>query len=132
MIPRDWDVKPLKDLNLEISDGNYSSKYPKASEFRANGVPFIRANNVRNMNIVDDDLRFISDELHAELRKGHLQRNDILITTRGEVGQIAFVPDRHIGSNINAQLVRMNANGLPYDYRFIGYLLAFDNTTTAD
>jgi len=127
VIPEDWKVKPLKELNLDISDGNYSSKYPKSSEFRLSGVPFIRANNVRNMGVVDDDLRFISASLHSELQKGHLKKNDILVTTRGEIGHIAFVPDRHIGSNINAQLVRINPSSSQLDHRFIGYILAFDS-----
>ena len=127
VIPEDWEVKTLKALNLDISDGNYSSKYPKASEFRVFGVPFIRANNVRNMSVVDDDLRYISESLHAELQKGHLKKNDILVTTRGEIGQIAFVPDRHIDSNINAQLVRINPSSSQFDHRFVGYLLAFGN-----
>ncbi len=128
VIPEDWVVNSLKELNLDISDGNYSSKYPKSSDFRFIGVPFIRANNVRTMQIVDDDLRFISETQHSELLKGHLKRNDILVTTRGEIGQIAFVPDRHIGSNINAQLVRINVNEINFDYRYFGYSLAFDSS----
>lgn len=79
------------------------------------------------MGVVDDDLRFISESLHAELQKGHLRKNDILVTTRGEIGQIAFVPDRHIGSNINAQLVRINPGRAQLDHRFLGFILAFGN-----
>ncbi|MBQ2750362.1 MAG: restriction endonuclease subunit S, partial [Clostridia bacterium] len=33
----------LKDSNIYISDGNYSSKYPTADEFVEEGIPFIRA-----------------------------------------------------------------------------------------
>jgi len=87
IVPEEWEVKTLKSLHFDISDGNYSSKYPKASDFRPIGVPFIRANNVRGMDVVDDDMRFISSDQHRELQKGHLKRNDILITTRGDIGQ---------------------------------------------
>jgi type I restriction enzyme, S subunit len=128
VIPDDWDVKPIKDLHFDISDGNYAGKYPKSSDFRAVGVPFIRANNVRGMGIIDDDLRYISTSLHAELQRGHLKRNDILVTTRGEIGQIAFVPNRHIDSNINAQLVRLNPGKTGFDHRYIGFILAFDSS----
>jgi type I restriction enzyme S subunit len=128
VIPEDWEIKSISDLNFDISDGNYSSKYPKASDFRIIGIPFIRANNIRNMKVVDDELRYISEEQHSELLKGHLKKNDILITTRGEIGQIALVPDRHIGSNINAQLVRINVDKLKYDHRYIAFILAFDST----
>jgi type I restriction enzyme S subunit len=128
IFPNDWVVKSIKELKVDLSDGNYSSKYPKASDFRSIGVPFIRANNIRNMTVVDDDLRYISETQHAELLRGHLKKNDILITTRGEIGQIAFVPDRHIGSNINAQLVRINLDKTGIDGRYVGYVLSFDET----
>jgi len=124
VIPKDWEERSLEDLNVDISDGNYSSKYPKASEFRTSGIPFIRANNIQNMSVVDDDLRYISQSLHAELKKGHLKRNDVLVTTRGEIGQVAFVPDRHIDSNINAQLVRIGTGNSAIDSCFLGCFLA--------
>lgn len=41
----------IKDLDIYISDGNYSSKYPKSNEFIDNGVPFIRCNNFENNSI---------------------------------------------------------------------------------
>lgn len=127
VIPEDWEIKPIKNLNFDISDGNYSSRYPKASDFRAFGVPFIRANNIKGLKVVDDDLRYISEEQHAELLSGHLKKNDILITTRGDIGQIAFVPDRHIDSNINAQLVRINVGKTGHSHRYVGYVLTFGN-----
>ena len=35
---------------------------------------------------------------------GHLLTNDILITTRGELGNLALIENEHNGSNINAQI----------------------------
>lgn len=124
VIPEDWSVTAIKNLNFDISDGNYSSKYPKASDFRPIGVPFIRANNIHNMKVVDDDMRFISSEQHNELLKGHLKKNDVLITTRGEIGQIALVQDCHVGSNINAQIVRINTGNQTVDFKFLAYTMS--------
>ncbi len=124
IIPEDWSVKTLNAINFDISDGNYSSKYPKASDFRPFGVPFIRANNIRNMTVIDDDMRFISPLQHQELQKGHLKKNDVLITTRGEIGQLALVPYHHIDSNINAQLVRINVSGTGVDHKYLIYALS--------
>jgi type I restriction enzyme S subunit len=123
VIPEDWDVKTIKELSLDISDGNYSSKYPRSDEFKPVGVPFIRGNNLHNMTVIDDDLRFISHEKHHQLLKGHLKKGDILITTRGDIGQISFVPDRHIGSNINAQLVRINTDRIGIENNYFAYFL---------
>lgn len=104
----EWKATSFGALGLDVSDGNYSSKYPSQSDFVANGVPFLRANNLKFGTVTDDDMRFISKEQHSQITKGHLTQGDILITTRGELGTVALVPDRHIGSNINAQIVRIN------------------------
>lgn len=119
----EWEVKKLEKFGFDISDGNYSSKYPKASEFKEIGVAFIRANNIKRLTVINDNMRFISKELHSELTKGHLKQDDILITTRGEIGQIAIVPKEHIGSNINAQIVRINANNKINKYYLAYFLL---------
>ncbi len=98
-------IEEIGKLNIQIADGNYSAKYPRNDEFVGEGIPFIRANNFRNHEIVDDALLFITKEKHAILKKGHLKPGDILITTRGNIGNTVIVPERHNDSNINAQIV---------------------------
>lgn len=95
----------IKESGLTISDGNYSNKYPRSEEFVESGIPFIRANNLKDGTVSDEDMYFITPTKHATLLKGHLRPNDVLITTRGNIGQVAIVPDKHNDSNINAQIV---------------------------
>jgi type I restriction enzyme S subunit len=75
------------------------------------------------MTVVDEDMRFISKAQHQELQKGHLKANDILITTRGDIGQLALVPEHHVDSNINAQLVRISTTNTGVDHRFLVYAI---------
>ena len=117
-----WRKVKLGTLGLDISDGNYSSKYPKKSDFVKAGVPFIRADNIKDGRVVWSDMKYISREKHQELQKGHLKKNDVLITTRGEIGRIARVGDEFIDSNINAQIVRINTKGI-LDQRYFFYFL---------
>ena len=106
--------KPIKELDIYISDGNYSSKYPCSEEFVSEGIPFIRGNNMLDGEIIDEDMYFITSEKHSILLKGHVKAGDVLITTRGNIGQVAIVPEKHEDSNINAQIVllRVNSNSL--------------------
>lgn len=122
-----WEEVSLGELELDISDGNYSAKYPKQSEFLDTGVPFLRANNLKQGTISDVDMRFISPQKHRELTKGHLKKGDILLSTRGELGNVSLVPKCHVGSNINAQLVRINTNQKVRG-RFLFQLLNFVRT----
>ncbi|MCT7584567.1 restriction endonuclease subunit S [Aliarcobacter butzleri] len=126
-LPKGWEIKSIKDLKLDISDGNYSSKYPTQNDFIECGVPFIRANNIKSMTVIDKDMRFISEKQHNELKKGHLKKNDILITTRGDIGQVALVPDKYISANINAQIVRIGVSESIF-FKYLAYILTYEET----
>ena len=102
--------KSIRELDIFISDGNYSSKYPRSEEFVDEGIPFIRGNNMIDGEIVDEDMYYITEKKHGILLKGHIQPGDVLITTRGNIGQVAIVPERHNDSNINAQIVLLRVN----------------------
>jgi type I restriction enzyme S subunit len=130
LVPEGWFSKSIGEFDFDISDGNYSSKYPKQSDFISVGIPFIRANNIKNHTVVSCDMRFISQEQHADLKKGHLKKGDILISTRGDIGQIAKVPSKFVGANINAQLVRINTKGQLHADYLLQFML-FDKTKFA-
>ncbi len=118
-----WKSVNIGNSGLFIADGNYSAKYPNSKEFISSGVPFIRANNFKNKTIIDDELYFISPEKHSQITKGHLKINDVLITTRGNIGELAIVPKRHENSNINAQIVLLRCND-EWDPLFLLYILS--------
>jgi len=98
-----WSRATLEELCI-IGDGNHSSKYPKKSEMVSDGVPFIRSTNLVNGEISREDILYISEEKHRELRKGHLRINDVLFTNRGEIGKVAIVDNLFDGANLNSQI----------------------------
>jgi len=100
----DWEEKKLGEVDIYISDGNYGELYPKASEMKQSGIPFVRANNIKNLRLVWNDMRYIDAELHSVLTSGHLKTDDILVTTRGDIGMVAIVSEDFNGANINAQI----------------------------
>lgn len=125
-IPKGWTKGTISNLKLEISDGNYSSKYPKPHEFISEGIPFIRGVDFENKTVSPRDLIYISEKKHKELKKGHLKKGDILITTRGaSIGKFAYVTDDYIDKNINSQLIRINGGDVYSNY----YLGCMINTT---
>jgi type I restriction enzyme S subunit len=118
-IPKGWVFGKLDDLKLDISDGNYSSKYPSSTDFISEGVPFIRGTDFDNKVVSSRNLYFISEVQHRILKKGHTKKGDILLSTRGEIGKIAFITNEFINCNINAQLVRING-GTKYSTFYLG------------
>jgi len=125
----EWVEKRLGDLPIIISDGNYGEQYPTSEDFKPNGVAFLRANNIKNLKIDDNDTKYISIEQHLILTSGHLKTNDILITTRGQLGNIALVDSKHEGSNINAQicLLRISDKNV-LNHLYLLYILNFRNS----
>ena len=120
-----WKTKFIKDLRLYISDGNYGELYPTSSQFVKQGIAFIRANNIKHLKIVDDDMRFIDRELHKILTSGHLKEDDILVTTRGDIGTLAIVENNYVGANINAQICLLRVIDTNQIYaRYLLYFLA--------
>lgn len=65
---------------------------------------------------------YISKQKHSELLKGHLKTNDILISTRGNIGQIVCVPEEYNDANINAQIVLLRP-GKTINNRYLMWLL---------
>jgi type I restriction enzyme, S subunit len=110
-IPEDWEVKPLGGLCIKIQDGNYGGDYPKSHEFLPYGVPFLTSKAIGKDGALKDNLiDFISKEKHSDLKKAHIEHNDILFTNRGaSVGAIGYVDHRIAGGNIGPQLTLMRA-----------------------
>ena len=122
----EWEEKIIDKLPICISDGNYGELYPTSEDFKTTGIPFLRANNIKNLKIDDSDTKYISEKQHSTLTSGHLVTNDILITTRGELGNIALIDEKHNGSNINAQicLLRVTDKSKLY-YLYLLYILDY-------
>src|SRR5206468_3499424 len=83
---------------------NHSANYPRKEDLVTEGVPFIRATNLVEGAISGEDMRFLSLEKHALLKKGHLKTGDVLVTNRGEIGKIALVQSEYNNSNLNSQI----------------------------
>lgn len=115
----------LGDLNIHIGDGNYSSKYPKASEFISEGVPFISASDFVGRSFFEKDMKHISEELHGTLLKGHLKENDVLVVVRGNgCGKVGLVPAEYDEANINAQLALLRCDNVTVHPEYLYYMLS--------
>ncbi len=122
----DWEEKRIGSLPIIISDGNYGEMYPSQKDFKKNGIPFLRANNIKNLRVNDCDMKYISFNKHKLLTSGHLETNDILITTRGDLGNIALVDKRFNNANINAQICLLRvSNSNIINYLYLLYVLDY-------
>ena len=109
-IPDGFEVKKLNNI-VEIIDGDRGVNYPNQNEMYDEGYClFLNAGNVTTNGFDFSKNTFIAKEKDEKLRKGKLSREDIIITTRGTVGNVAlynrFVPFNHIRINSGMVIVR--------------------------
>ena len=112
----------------EIIDGDRGKNYPKSEDFSDDDYClFLSAKNVTKNGFLFENNQFISKEKDEILRKGKLNRGDIVITTRGTIGNIAYFDDSIPYENIriNSGMVIIRNKDLEFNQRF--FLEAFRN-----
>jgi type I restriction enzyme S subunit len=116
----DWPIVHFENAPLVIIDGDRGINYPKQHEFSERGYClFLNTGNVTTDGFKFSECAFISEEKNNLLRKGKLIRNDVVLTTRGTLGNIGFFSEKIVYENIriNSGMVILradNKNLLPY------------------
>lgn len=123
-----WNKKKLIDVNVSVIDGDRGSNYPNGNDFSKDGYClFLNAKNVTKNGFSFKETTFISKEKDAKLRKGKLNRKDIILTTRGSVGHISYYDN-----NIEYDNIRINSGMviIRTDFKFItsDYLYKYLNS----
>lgn len=96
-----------------IIDGDRGKNYPKQDEFSDTGYClFLNAKNVTATGFSFENRMFITKEKDNALHNGKLERGDVVLTTRGTLGNLAFyddsVPFENVRINSGMVILRMN------------------------
>ncbi len=108
----EWKHYYFKD-KLDIIDGDRGKNYPKTTDFMDTGYCiFLNAKNVTKNGFNFSSKHFISKEKDELLNKGKLKRLDVVLTTRGSIGNIAFfskaIKYEHLRINSGMVILRVN------------------------
>lgn len=106
------DLISLKELILDkypISSG----ATPKGANYLESGMPFLRVQNVRPMNVSFDDIVFISKETHKELKRSIILEGDVLLTITGATFGYSAVyqSEEYTEANVNQHIARIRIDG---------------------
>lgn len=104
-----WVEKKLGDTSiLKIIDGDRGSNYPSKEDFSDDGFClFLNTKNVRPEGFNFDTTMFVTEEKDKALRKGKLQRQDVILTTRGTIGNVAIYDE-----DVEFENIRINSGML--------------------
>ena len=99
---RDWPMVTVEELSEKVAMGPFGSSI-KVSTFVPDGVPIISGQHLHGVRVDDSTgFNFITDEHATRLANANVRRGDVIFTHRGNIGQVAYVPE---GSRFDRYIV---------------------------
>ncbi|MCW4783741.1 restriction endonuclease subunit S [Enterobacter chuandaensis] len=116
----------LEHAGIQLIDGDRGKNYPKHNDLMEKGhCLFLSAKNVTKSGFQFQETAFINEIKDCQLRAGKLRHADIVLTTRGTVGNVAYYdstnPYKHI--RINSGMIIIRADDKLWNPKFLYLIL---------
>ncbi len=107
---------PVSELIDEIAMGPFGSNI-KVDCFVDEGVPVLNGSNLEGFELTEKSFRYVTEEKADSLKKANAHKGDVVITHRGTLGQIIYIPqtakrERYVISQSQFR-IKCNENILP-------------------
>jgi type I restriction enzyme S subunit len=76
-----------------VEDGNHGEYRPRPDEFCSEGTHFIRAADMDSGRVLFESAQRINEPARERIRKGIGAGGDVLLSHKGTVGKVAYVPE---------------------------------------
>ena len=111
-----YNTHPIADLIDEIAMGPFGSNI-KVDCFVDKGIPVLNGSNLEGFELSEKSFRYVTEEKADSLKKANAYKGDVVITHRGTLGQIVYIPqtaqrDRYVISQSQFR-VKCNKKVLP-------------------
>lgn len=111
-------VDKISDLTSFVKKGIFDLS---PDNYIADGIPFMRVQNIKTGFLNEENLVFISPEVHKKELKTELRSLDIVFSKVGTVGEISIIPSHFVKANFSQNVIGIKINdNIPK-----GYLLLF-------
>ena len=87
-----FETVKISNLISEISMGPFGSNI-KVECFVDDGIPVLNGSNLDGFVLKEGSFRYVTEEKANSLGKANAHRGDVVITHRGTLGQIVFIPE---------------------------------------
>lgn len=112
----------LSEIIDEISMGPFGSDI-KVENFVSSGIPVLNGSNLTNFRLVEDEFKYVTKEKAVSYKKAIARKGDIVITHRGTLGQVSFIPEnsKHDSYVISQSQFRVRLKKDRADSAFVVY-----------
>ena len=113
----------LSEVIEEISMGPFGSDIT-IDNYVSSGVPVLNGSNLDKFKLTEISFKYVTEEKAKTFRKAIAKRGDIVITHRGTLGQISYIPENSKFESyvISQSQFRVRFNNKAIDSRYIVYL----------
>ena len=87
----EWKEYKVSEVINDISMGPFGSNI-KRDCYVETGVPYLNGSNLSSVKLNEDVFNFVTEEKAKTLRRCIAKRGDIIVTHRGTIGQISYIP----------------------------------------
>ncbi|MCB5171131.1 restriction endonuclease subunit S [Bacteroides fragilis] len=122
MVPDNWVWTTVENICSKIGSGST----PKGSNYTSDGIFFFRSQNVHNLGIVLDDIKYISEDVHKSMIGTEVRPNDLLLNiTGGSLGRCAIVPNIIDRGNVSQHVCILRPISIKAEYLHTFILSSF-------
>jgi type I restriction enzyme S subunit len=124
-IPEQWTVAKLKNYTTKLGSGITPTGGRQV--YVKKGIPLIRSQNVHFDGLKLDDVAYITQIIHDEMKSTKLQDNDVLLNITGaSLGRCTFIPANFGEGNVNQHVCiirpKTNLNAIFLSYFLSSYV----------
>ena len=108
-IPQHWNTAKLKYLTKKVGSG--VTPTGGSAVYINDGVALIRSQNVHFDGLRLDDVAYISEEIHDEMKASRVYPGDVLLNITGaSIGRCCVVPKNLVEANVNQHVCVVRPN----------------------
>lgn len=126
-LPNNWIIAKLSDMVIDpksdFVDGPFGSNL-KANEYRDEGVPVFRIQNIKAGYFLDKNIQFVTPQKAEQIKRHSFKFGDIIITKLGEpLGLCCKVPAKYPSGIIVADLMRVRPSNIIVNTDYLVYAI---------
>jgi type I restriction enzyme S subunit len=91
-IPKGWKVQRLEEVAERVAMGPFGSSI-KVSTFVEEGIPVVSGQHLHDLMLDDSEFNFVTEAHAKQLHRSNVQREDVIFTHAGSIGQVALIPE---------------------------------------
>lgn len=126
--PKRWTIRTIQSLIEDQSiighlDGNHGELYPRAEEFKNDGVPYITANDLTGSKVDFTHCKYLSYKRASIFKKGISRDGDVLFAHNATVGPTGLLKTEYDFVILSTTVTYYRCNNKKLDNIFLLYLL---------